>query len=142
MTTSTTWACRTCWKSIDKTDDYTVVFKLKEPNAPIIANLAMDFAHDPFGRIRRPLTKAGTPEKIDQEPIGTGPFSIRAYQKDAVIRYKAFRRILGRQGADRRSCFAITTRATARYAKLKAGECHVMIVSQSGRSRSHENDPA
>ncbi|MET0483957.1 MAG: ABC transporter substrate-binding protein, partial [Aestuariivirgaceae bacterium] len=31
-------------ESIEKKDDYTVVFKLKEPNAPIVANLAMDFA--------------------------------------------------------------------------------------------------
>ena len=31
-------------KSINKVDDYTVKMKLNEPNAPIIANLAMDFA--------------------------------------------------------------------------------------------------
>ena len=36
------------------------------------------------------MLKAGTPEKIDQEPIGTGPFSLVQYQKDAIIRYKAF----------------------------------------------------
>ena len=45
MTISTTWACRTCSKPIDKgDDDLTVVMKLNKPNAPIIANLAMDFA--------------------------------------------------------------------------------------------------
>ena len=36
------------------------------------------------------MLKAGTPEKIDQEPIGTGPSYLLQYQKDAVIRYKAF----------------------------------------------------
>ena len=36
------------------------------------------------------MLKAGTPEKIDQEPVGTGPFYLVQYQKDAIIRYKAF----------------------------------------------------
>ena len=40
-------------ESIEKKDDYTVVFKLKEPNAPILANLAMDFATIHVGRICR-----------------------------------------------------------------------------------------
>ena len=35
------------------------------------------------------LLKKGTPEQFDQAPVGTGPFSFVAYQKDAVIRYKA-----------------------------------------------------
>ena len=35
------------------------------------------------------MMEAGTPEKVDLEPIGTGPFQFVAYQKDAVIRYKA-----------------------------------------------------
>jgi dipeptide transport system substrate-binding protein len=33
--------------------------------------------------------KAGTPEKFDQEPVGTGPFLRVNYQKDTTIRYKA-----------------------------------------------------
>ncbi|WP_286789657.1 ABC transporter substrate-binding protein, partial [Thioclava sp. UBA3469] len=31
-------------KSIEKVDDYTVKFTLSEPNAPFLADLAMDFA--------------------------------------------------------------------------------------------------
>src|SRR6202012_1638161 len=31
-------------KSIDKVDDYTVKFTLSKPNAPMLANLGMDFA--------------------------------------------------------------------------------------------------
>ena len=36
------------------------------------------------------LLKAGKPEQIDQVPIGTGPFSFVAYQRDATIRYRRF----------------------------------------------------
>ena len=41
------------------------------------------------------MMKAGTPEKIDQEPIGTGPFYLERYIKDAIIRYKAFPQFWG-----------------------------------------------
>ena len=34
--------------------------------------------------------KKGTPEQFDQIPVGTGPFQFVDYQKDAVIRFKAF----------------------------------------------------
>ncbi len=36
------------------------------------------------------MMKAGTPEKLDLNPIGTGPFQLQQYQKDSRIRYKAF----------------------------------------------------
>ena len=47
------------------------------------------------------MLKAGTPEKVDQEPIGTGPFLLVQYQKDAIIRYQGVPGLLRRQGEDR-----------------------------------------
>ena len=75
MTTSTTWACLTFSSSIEKNDDLTVVMTLNEPNAPIIANLAMDFASIHSAEYADFLMKDGTPEQFDQVPVGTGPFS-------------------------------------------------------------------
>ncbi len=116
----------TLLESITKADDYTVVFKLKTPEAPFIANLAMDFASIQSAEYADVLMKAGKPEQIDQVPVGTGPFSFVAYQKDAQIRYKSnpdyFR---GKPPIDT-LVFSITPDAAVRYAKLKAGECHVM----------------
>ena len=112
-------------KSIDKVDDLTVRFTLSEPNAPFIANMAMDFAAILSKEYMDAMMKAGTPEQVDQVPVGTGPFIFVDYQKDAVIRYKAnpdyFR---GKQKIDN-LVFAITPDATARMAKLQAGECQV-----------------
>jgi len=112
-------------QSIDKVDDYTVKFTLKSPVAPFIANMAMDFAAIHSKEYMDQMLKAGTPEKVDQEPIGTGPFQFVSYQKDAVIRYKAnasyFR---GKQKIDN-LVFAITPDAAVRMAKLEAGECQV-----------------
>ncbi|MBL8789497.1 MAG: ABC transporter substrate-binding protein [Rhizobiales bacterium] len=113
--------------SITKTDDLTVVMKLKEPNAPIIANLAMDFATIHSAEYADFLMKKGTPEQFDQIPVGTGSFSFVDYQKDAVIRFKAFDGWAGKPKVDD-LIFAITPDPTARYAKLKANECQVMIA--------------
>ncbi|MEA3291642.1 MAG: ABC transporter substrate-binding protein, partial [Pseudomonadota bacterium] len=76
-------------KSIEKVDDHTVRFTLNNPEAPFIANMAMDFASIMSAEYADKMREAGTPDKIDLDPIGTGPFQLVQYQKDAVIRYKA-----------------------------------------------------
>lgn len=113
-------------KSLEKVDDLTVKMTLSEPNAPIIANLAMDFATIASAEYADFLMKKGTPEQFDQIPVGTGPFQFVAYQKDAVIRFKAFDAYWGGKAKIDDLVYAITPDNTARYAKLKAGECHVM----------------
>jgi dipeptide transport system substrate-binding protein len=114
--------------SLTKTDDYTLVMKLKEPNAPMLANLAMDFASIHSAEYAAALTKAGKPEQMDQQPIGTGPFSFVTYQKDAVIRFKKNPDYWGEKALVDDLVYAITPDPTARYSKLKAGECHFIIA--------------
>lgn len=111
--------------SIDKVDDHTVRFVLTKPNAPFIANLAMDFATILSAEYADALLKAGTPEKLDQEPIGTGAFSFVQYQKDAIIRFKANDAYWAGKPKLDSLIFAITPDASTRWAKLKAGECNI-----------------
>lgn len=115
-------------ESLEKKDDYTVVMKLKEPNMPILANLAMDFAAIGSAEYADMLLKAGKPEQFDQVPVGTGPFSFVAYQKDAAIRFKKNADYFGEKALVDDLVFAITPDPTARLAKLKKGECHFMIA--------------
>jgi dipeptide transport system substrate-binding protein len=128
-------------ESVTKTDDYTVVIKLKTPEAPFIANMAMDFASVLSAEYADAMLKAGTPEVIDQVPIGTGAFSFVAYQKDAQIRFKAnpdyFR---GKPPIDT-LVFSITPDAAVRYAKLKAGECQVMPYPAPADLAAMKADP-
>ena len=109
-------------------DDLTVVMTLKKPNAPIMANLAMDFATIQSAEYAGYLMKKGTPEQFDQIPVGTGPFVFVDYQKDAVIRFKANPDYWGGKPKIDDLIYAITPDATARYAKMKANECQVMIA--------------
>jgi len=112
--------------SIEKVDDYTVKFVLNRPEAPMLANLAMDFAVIASAEYADAMMKAGTPEKIDQWPIGTGPFVFEGYKKDAQIRYTANKDYWKGKAPIDKLVFAITPDASVRYAKLKAGECQVM----------------
>ncbi len=113
-------------KSVEKVDDHTIRIVLSQPEAPMIANLAMDFASIHSAEYADKLQAAGTPEKFDLEPVGTGPFQLVAYQKDAVIRYQAHPDYWAGKAAIDNLVFAITPDPSVRYQKLKAGECHVM----------------
>jgi len=113
-------------KSVDKVDEYTVKIELNRPEAPFLSNLAMEYAGVQSKEYAIAMLKAGTPEKIDQEPIGTGPFMLVQYQKDAVIRYKAFPQYWGGKAKIDDLVFSITPDASVRWAKLQKGECHVM----------------
>ena len=112
--------------SIEKVDDLTVKFTLSRPEAPMLANLAMSFASILSKEYADHLIEAGTPEMLNQQPVGTGPFKFVAYQKDAVIRYARNDEYWREPAAIENLIFAITPDASVRYQKLKAGECHVM----------------
>jgi dipeptide transport system substrate-binding protein len=112
--------------SVEKLDDLTVAFHLKEPQAPFLANMATDFAVIFSAEYAEAMLKAGTPEIVDRQPIGTGPFAFHSYQTDSRILYRAHETYWrGRTPLDR-LVFVITPDATVRQEKLKSGECHVM----------------
>ncbi len=128
-------------KSVEKVDDYTVRITLNQPEAPFLSNLAMMWASVQSKEYADAMLKAGTPEKIDQDPIGTGPFSLVNYQKDAVIRYKAFPEYWGGKAKIDDLVFAITPDASVRWAKLQKGECHVMPYPNPADLEAMKKDP-
>jgi len=111
---------------IEKIDDMTVKFILNRPDAPMVSNLAMDFASILSAEYAAQLEKSGNMGDLNQKPIGTGPFEFVAYQQDAAIRYKANPDYWGGKQAIDNLVFAITTDASVRTQKLQAGECQVM----------------
>ena len=111
-------------KSIEKLDDMTVRFALLRPNAAFLSSLALSFigsVHSAeYGEL---LLKIGKPELINVQPIGTGPFVFRSYQKDSVIRYDANPDYWGGAPKIDRLVLAITPDPIVRVQRLKAGEC-------------------
>lgn len=126
---------------IEKVDDYTVRFKLKRPDAPFLVNLSLSFASIFSAEYAEKMKAAGKPEVIDVEIIGTGPFQFVSYQKDANIRYKAFDHYWGGRPKIDNLVFAITPDASVRFAKLKAGECHVMAYPKPADIALIKADP-
>jgi dipeptide transport system substrate-binding protein len=128
-------------KSVEKVDPYTVKITLNVPDAPFLAGLAMEYAGIQSAEYAEKMLKAGTPERIDQEPIGTGPFYLVQYQKDAVIRYKAFLQYWAGKAKIDDLVFAITPDASVRWAKVQKGECHVMPYPNPADLDAIKKDP-
>jgi dipeptide transport system substrate-binding protein len=128
-------------ESIEAVDEYTVKFVLKQPEAPFLADLAMDFAVIISAEYGDLLLKAGTPDEIDHLPIGTGPFAFVAYEKDATIRYRAFADYWGPKQKLDGLIFSINKDPQVRLAKLQAGECHIMVFPNPADLPAIEADP-
>ncbi|OCJ21082.1 ABC transporter substrate-binding protein [Serratia sp. 14-2641] len=112
--------------AIDKVDDHTVRFTLAHPEAPFVADLGWYFASILSAEYANSMLKAGTPERADMEPIGTGPFELKQYHKDSRILFTAFPDYWQGKAKIDRLVFSITPDASIRYAKLEKNECQVM----------------
>src|SRR5262252_1935617 len=128
-------------KSVEKVDDYTVKITLNQPEAPFLSDLAMPFAAIQSKEYADAMLKVGTPEKIDQEPIGTGPFYLVQYQKDALIRYKAFPEFWGGRAKIDDLIYSIAPDASIRWAKLQKNECQVMPYPNPADLDAIKKDP-
>ena len=69
---------------------------------------------------------SATPERALDEPVGTGPYVLVDYTKDATLRYAAVPDYWGGTAPVDTLVFAITPDASTRWQKLKANECQVM----------------
>ncbi|MEL5877251.1 ABC transporter substrate-binding protein [Cereibacter sphaeroides] len=128
-------------KEIQKVDDLTVKFVLTRPEAPFLANLAMDFASILSKEYADKLEAENRKEDLNNAPVGTGPFKFVAYQKDAVIRYQANDDYwAGREKIDD-LIFAITPDPAVRMQKLQAGECHIMPYPAPADIEALKADP-
>ena len=86
-------------KSVKKVDDYHVQFELNEPNAAFLADWGMDFASILSAEYGEAMLKKGTPENVDNWPVGTGPYALQQYSGFANPLY-CQSPLLGRRGTD------------------------------------------
>lgn len=128
-------------KAVEKVDERTVRLVLNEPSAPLLASLGMDFTSIMSAEYADKMLKANTPEKVDTDPVGTGPFQFVNYQKDAVIRYKAHPAYFAGKAKIDDLVFSITPDASVRWAKVKNGECHVMPYPNPADVEAMKKDP-
>lgn len=111
---------------VEKVDNDTVKFYLKEPNVTFIPDLSMDVLSIYSKEYADVLTKMGHQEYIDSKPVGTGPWKLENVIPDTSLRYTAnldyFR------GAPKIGTviFSITPDSNARISKLLTGACDII----------------
>ncbi|MCH4900280.1 MULTISPECIES: ABC transporter substrate-binding protein [Pseudomonas] len=127
---------------IDKVDDHTVKFTLKEVDAAFIQNMAMSFASIQSAEYAAQLLKEGKAADINQKPIGTGPFVFKSYQKDSNIRYTGNKDYWKPEDVKIDNLiFAITTDPSVRIQKLKKNECQVTLFPRPADLAALKADP-
>lgn len=136
-------------EGIEKLDPRRVRFRLKEPDAAFLANLAQAFGGILSAEYAEILAAADAHEELARAPIGTGPFAFASYRPDVALRYKTFadywRAPPAGSAAGSRPIdglvFSITPNAAVRLTKLKAGECHVMAFPAPADLDAIRSDP-
>ncbi len=113
-------------KSVKKVDDYHVQFELNEPNAAFLADWGMDFASILSAEYGEAMLKKGTPENVDNWPVGTGPYALQQYKVDSQIRYIANPHYWEGEVPTKHLIFSITPNVETRLAKLQTNECQII----------------
>jgi dipeptide transport system substrate-binding protein len=127
-------------KSVSKIDNNTVKFQLTEPNATFVPILTMGFASIYSAEYANQLAKAGKQTDLNTKPIGTGPFVLKSYTKDAIIRYDANPTYWGAKPKIDKLIYAITPDASVRMQKVKAGECQIALSPKPQDVASAKHD--
>ncbi|MGF6112967.1 ABC transporter substrate-binding protein [Pseudomonas sp. ADAK2] len=126
---------------IDKVDDHTVKFTLKEVDAAFIQNMAMSFASVQSAEYAAQLLKEGKAADINQKPVGTGPFVFKSYQKDSNIRYTGNKDYWKPDDVKIDNLiFAITTDPSVRMQKLKKNECQITLFPRPADLKALKED--
>lgn len=129
-------------KAIEAPDALTVRFTLNHPDSTFLATLSMGFASIYSAEYTAQLLKAGTPEKLNSQPIGTGPFVFKRFQKDAVVRYEAnVDYFAGKPGVDA-LVYAITPDANVRLQRIRQNECQITLSPKPLDIQEAAKDPA
>jgi dipeptide transport system substrate-binding protein len=129
-------------KSVSKVDDFTVRFTLQRPDAPFLADMAMSALGSVFSaEYGARLVKAGRLDALNTQPVGTGPFALKSYEKDAVVRYVAHAAHWGGAPQVDNLIFAITPDAAVRAQRLRAGECQIALSMKADLVAGLQSDP-
>lgn len=127
-------------KDIQKVDDYTVKFLLVKPEASFLSNIAMEFSSILSAEYGDKLLKDKTPQLMDIEPVGTGPFVFQKYEKDSIVRFASNKKYFLGPSPLEKLVFVITPDANVRTQKIKTGECHLIAEPSAADYEQFVND--
>jgi len=108
--------------SIEATDEYTVVFKLKRVEAPTLNNLGMDFAD-----IISPTAFMKNPKEFLRNPVGTGPYKFVKWIRDDRIILERNKDYWDKSAGPYldKVVFRAIPENSVRFLELKGGNIHI-----------------
>jgi peptide/nickel transport system substrate-binding protein len=101
---------------IDAPDDFTVIFHMKEPDAPLLWNLS-------DGAIG--IVPAGSGDEMTRHPIGSGPFKFVSAETDKEVIVERNDDYWGEKPKLARVRFAVVPDATTEALELRKGSADV-----------------
>ncbi|MDF2152446.1 ABC transporter substrate-binding protein SapA [Vibrio sp. CAU 1672] len=113
-------------QEVTAVDPYTVKFTLKQPNFAFLANIATSHAVILSEEYAHNLAAEDNKAQIDQLPVGTGPFQLKEYQVNDLIRLKRHPNYWHKPAKMKQVVFDISHRGTGTLAKLLRNECDVL----------------
>ncbi|MBY6186004.1 ABC transporter substrate-binding protein [Marinobacter hydrocarbonoclasticus] len=117
-------------RDVRRIDDRHVVFELNYASASFLSELATDFAIILSAEYAAQLQADLTPERLDLDPVGTGPFKLTGFQRHHFIRYQRHEQYWEGPVALERLVYDITPHSTSRLIKLIGGDCDVAALPQ------------
>jgi peptide/nickel transport system substrate-binding protein len=121
-------------KDVTKKDDYTVVFTLTKPNAPFISTLGMQaFA------IVSPTAVKKYKNDFAQNPVGSGPFKLKVWDKKQKIVLTANTDFWGQKPYVETLIFRAIPDNNTRLQEMMAGNLHGMDNPDSNHIKALES---
>ncbi|MGB7864619.1 MAG: ABC transporter substrate-binding protein, partial [Candidatus Sulfotelmatobacter sp.] len=103
---------------IDTPDDYTVIFRLKEPDTPLLWNIS-------DGAIG--IVPYGSGDEVSTHPIGSGPFKFVSAETDKEVIIERNNDYWGEKAKLARVRFAVVPDATTEALEMRKGSADVII---------------
>jgi len=128
-------------QSVKKLDNDTVEIRLNSPDASFLWHIATHYAPILSQEYANKLTAIGQQERLDREPVGTGPFQLSEYRTGQYLRLA--RNPQYWKGVPRLQQVVIDlgVGGTGRLSKLLTGECDVLAYPAASQLSILRDDP-
>ncbi|WP_312816992.1 ABC transporter substrate-binding protein SapA [Atlantibacter subterraneus] len=128
-------------KSVRKIGEYSVEFRLAQPDASFLWHLATHYASVMSAEYAGNLTKADRQEMLDREPVGTGPFKLSEYRAGQFIRLARHDSFWRGRPLMPQVVIDLGSGGTGRLSKLLTGECDVLAWPAASQLSILRDDP-
>ncbi|WP_313079577.1 ABC transporter substrate-binding protein SapA [Atlantibacter sp.] len=128
-------------KSVRKIGEYSIEFRLAQPDASFLWHLATHYASVMSAEYAANLAKADRQEMLDREPVGTGPFKLREYRAGQFIRLARHDNFWRGKPLMPQVVIDLGSGGTGRLSKLLTGECDVLAWPAASQLSILRDDP-